>query len=61
VHKDALDHLMAIVHAGEQPDPARLDEEFIYRKDFASWLDWHGDAQLEFWFPSDVDSVSRSG
>lgn len=52
---------MAIVHAGEQPDPARLDEEFIYRKDFASWLDWHGDAQLEFWFPSDVDSVSRSG
>jgi hypothetical protein len=46
----ALDHLLAIVERGEEPDLTGLFEEFILREDLRGWLLAQQLALPKFWF-----------
>ncbi len=46
----ALNHLLAIVERGEEPDLRSLFEEFIFRDDFRAWLLERNQPLPKFWF-----------
>ncbi len=54
----ALEHLLSVVYAAQVPDKSYLKEEFIYRSDFANWLEQNEEVWPEFWFPRGREYVS---
>lgn len=49
IRASALEHLLAIVNSGQEPDPRRLHEEFITRREFLDWLASAGLPAPQFW------------
>ncbi len=48
---EVLEHLLSVVRAASVPGKAILDQEFIFRSDFAKWLVWADEKWPHFWFP----------
>lgn len=46
----ALNHLFAIVEQKEEPDLAKLHEEFLCKPDFRAWLQRQNRPLPQFWF-----------
>ncbi len=46
----ALNHLIAMVERGEEPDMKKLHEEFLYRDDFRAWLQRRNLPLPGFWY-----------
>lgn len=58
IRAPALEHLLAVVSSGREPEQARLHEEFIRRADLFSWLKNRGVKPPRFWFHADeIQSV----
>jgi len=55
---EVLEHLLSVVRAAKVPSKSILNQEFIFRSDFARWLVWSGETWPEFWFPKGKESVS---
>ena len=54
---EVLEHLLSVVRAAKTPRKTIIDQEFIYRSDFARWLVWSGESWPEFWFPQGQESI----
>lgn len=55
---EALEHLLSVVRAAQTPSKAILQNEFIFRSDFARWLIWAEEKWPLFWFQQGSESVS---
>jgi hypothetical protein len=50
IRAGALEHLLAVVGSGREPEQARLHEEYIRREDLRSWLKARQVKPPRFWF-----------
>ncbi|MDF3031020.1 MAG: hypothetical protein K0R03_1578 [Moraxellaceae bacterium] len=50
IRASALEHLLAVVNSGREPDLALLHEEFLIKADFRRWLERSELPLPRFWF-----------
>jgi hypothetical protein len=50
IRATALEHLLAVVNSGKEPDVSLLHEEFITKPEFLAWLRKSGLAPPRFWY-----------
>lgn len=50
IRASALEHLLAVVTSGKEPEPAHLQEEFITKADFLAWLQADKLPAPRFWY-----------
>lgn len=64
IRASALEHLLAIVNSGREPDLQLLHEEFITRVEFREWLEHRQEDLPRFWYgagsPSSLSSQGHS-
>jgi hypothetical protein len=52
IRDNALEHLLAVVNSGREPDLSLLHEEFILRAELLPWLKKNELTPPRFWYPS---------
>ena len=58
IRASALEHLLAVVNSGKEPERSFLHEEFIKKQDFLDWLNATGISPPHFWFsPTEIARV----
>ena len=50
IRASALEHLLAVVNSGKEPEPSLLYEEFITKAEFLSWLKKNELIPPRFWY-----------
>jgi hypothetical protein len=50
IRANALEHLLAVVNSGREPDLSLLHEEFILRNEFLPWLKKNDLTPPRFWY-----------
>lgn len=55
IRASALEHLLAVVNSGKEPDAAQLHDEFITKPEFLAWLKKSELKPPHFWYsPAEV-------